>query len=222
MKKLSTSILIILISILLIGILAISFRHKIKQRMLFLYGKFTNRIGGPSAAKCDGCNVLFNDGINTHELAYRNEKINEQQTDNGLLALEQKGVLQNIESNDFYTVQDFSHSKPLLLSKAVFFLDKLSRTYQENCINAHLTYIPFEISSATRSRNSVGKLQKENNNAIENSPHLRGKTFDVSYAAFGGNSAQLKLFVDALSQLKKQNRCYVKYERNGCLHITAN
>jgi hypothetical protein len=65
-------------------------------------------------------------------------------------------------------------------------------------------------------------LGKENENSIENSPHLRGKTFDMSWRAFGENEAQLKLFTSALLELKNQKKCFVKFERNGCLHITVN
>ena len=81
--------------------------------------------------------------------------------------------------------------------------------------------MPYEITSGSRSRESVQRLGKENENSIKNSPHLRGKTFDMSWRAFGGNEAQLKLFTSALSELKNQNKCFVKFERNGCLHITV-
>lgn len=59
-------------------------------------------------------------------------------------------------------------------------------------------------------------------NSIKNSAHLHGKTFDVSYAAFTSNSRQLGLFIETISLLRRQNKCYVKFERNGCLHITVN
>ena len=85
----------------------------------------------------------------------------------------------------------------------------------------HTKYVRFDITSATRSINSVNELSKENPNAIKNSAHLRGKTFDISYGAFSGYKIQLKLFIEALSELKNQKKCFVKYERNGCLHITV-
>lgn len=36
------------------------------------------------------------------------------------------------------------------------------------------------------------------------------------------NNNQINCFVAALSELRKKNRCFVKYECNGCLHITVN
>ena len=166
--------------------------------------------------------ILFNDGINAHENAYKHESIKVQKTDEGLLKLAQKNVLKEIESNEFYIVRDLTHSQPLLLPKAINFIDQLSILYQQKCTEKNIDYVRYEITSGSRSIESVKRLQEGNGNAIENSPHLRGKTFDMSWRAFGGNKDQLKLFTSALSELKKQKKCFVKFERNGCLHITVN
>ncbi len=64
-------------------------------------------------------------------------------------------------------------------------------------------------------------LMKGNPNAIKSSIHLKGKTFDVSYKAFNKNDSQIKLFIKVLNELRLENRCYVKSERNGCLNITV-
>lgn len=63
---------------------------------------------------------------------------------------------------------------------------------------------------------------KNNKNSIPESAHLKGKTSDVSYHAFGKNKKQSNAFVEALTELRNQKKCYVKFERNGCLHITVN
>jgi hypothetical protein len=62
---------------------------------------------------------------------------------------------------------------------------------------------------------------KSNANAIENSAHLKGKTFDISYRAFAGNRKQSGAFIEVLRELRAEGKCYVKYERNGCLHVTV-
>ena len=213
---------VIFIVALCLFVIAISFQQKIKNGVIFYFGIIKSRVSGKSSAKCQNCNVLFTDGIATHELAYKKGKIVEQETDAGLLNLEQKKVLKGIQSNDFYYVRNLKHSQPLLLPKAVDFLNKLSILYQKKCSENQQYYVPFVITSATRSKKSIKNLQHKNSNAIENSPHLRGKTFDISYTAFTINENQLKLFITALSELKHQNECFVKYERNGCLHITVN
>jgi len=173
-------------------------------------------------AKCQDCETLFGDGIEEHKKAYQNEGIIEQESDERLLNLEHRGILKKIECNEFYIVRNLKHSKPILLPKAVLFLNSLSELYHQKCQYSKKQYVPFEITSATRSIKSIKELQEFNPNAIENSAHLHGKTFDVSYAAFTGNKVQLILFISSLSELKNQNKCFVKYERNGCLHITVN
>lgn len=171
---------------------------------------------------CENCNDLFDDGIAAHEKAYRIEKINPQATDEDLKRLGRKGILKSIETNDFYLVDDFSHSQPLLLPKAVSFLNELSMTYQDKCNEMNCSYKPFLITSGTRSNQSVKRLMKKSTYAIKHSAHLKGKTFDISYAAFENNNQQLKIFVSVLSAMKNKDKCLVKYERNGCLHITVN
>jgi hypothetical protein len=200
MKK-SKIAIVILVCLCLI---AFKFRHPIKNNIIYWYGKMMNKGPRKNNTICKNCDVLFNDGINAHEKAYKYEGIKEQDTDEGLIQLGKKNVLKEIENNDFYVVQDFTHSQPLLLPKAIDFINELSILYQQKCTEKNLDYVRYEITSGTRSRESVKRLGKENENSIKNSPHLRGKTFDMSWGAFGGNEAQFKLFKSALSELKNQ------------------
>jgi hypothetical protein len=202
--------------------LAIQFGHPIKNKLISLFGIVKKKGRRINNADCTNCDILFNDGINAHEKAYKHEGIKEQQTDEGLIKLGKKNVLNEIESNEFYIVRNLTHSQPLLLPKAIDFLDKLSILYQQKCKAQNKSYLRFEITSVSRSIESVKKLGEVNENSIENSPHLKGKTIDISWRAFGGNNDQLKLFVSALSELKNQRKCFVKFEKKGCLHITVN
>jgi hypothetical protein len=203
-------------------IMVIVFPNKVKYNLFRYYNALEYKINGPQSPDCRNCPQLFNDGVNIHRKAYNKEKINEQKNDKGLINLNKKGVLKKIESNNNYTIRKLYHSKPLLLPKAVIFLDSLSNAYRQLCEINSLSYIPFEITSVTRTVESVSKLTKTNNNAIEESAHLHGKTFDVSYRSFYNRNKQKEAFINALSNLQKQNKCFVKFERNGCFHITAN
>ena len=216
--------ILVLFSILffIIVIVAFPFRHKIKNKVIYYYGALKTRITGRGLVNCKECDELFNDGVKIQEIAYKKERIIEQKNDDGLLLLQQKGVLKEISSNGNYILRDLDFSQPLLMPKAIVFLDQLSNRYEINCTDSSIEYIPFEITSATRSIESAKKLTKKNDNARENSAHLRGKTFDISYNAFYKHERQLNLFIATLYELKRQNKCFVKYERNGCLHITVN
>lgn len=214
-------LLAFLLLLIIAAVVAIPFRHRIENRLLQLYRLAKNRVGDDGVATCENCASLFNDGIAAHASAYRNSPISPQQTMADVDALTQQGILKPIEDNDFYALDGLTHSRPVVVPRALDFLDELASVYSENCKSRDLEYVPFRITSATRSRNSVQQLQEENKNAIDNSAHLYGKTVDISYAAFNGSGAQRKQFIAALSELNKKGKCKVKYERNGCLHITV-
>jgi hypothetical protein len=212
----------LMIGMLISLVIAFIYRNQIKYLLYRCYYALEYRINGSSSSECKNCNEFFNDGIKAHESAYHKEKINEQQSDKGLKNLYKKGVLKKIESNNNYRIRKLYYSKPFLLPKAVIFLDTLSNAYRQMCETKQLFYVPFEITSVTRTVESVARLTKNNNNAISESPHLHGKTFDVSYRAFYNNNKQKEAFFETLSSLQKQHKCFVKFERNGCLHITVN
>ena len=90
-------------------------------------------------------------------------------------------------------------------------------------LKAGLKYIPFEITSATRTIESVKRLEKDNDNAIKNSAHLKGKTFDIGYINFANYPKQRALFISVLKSFREENKCFVKYEiGQKCFHVTAN
>lgn len=172
-------------------------------------------------ANCPNCPVYFDDWVATHEKAYRAEGIQPRQNFAALQKLLQQNKLVRVQSNKYYQVSLMTYSKPYFLPKAKKFLIQLAQEYKENCLKAGVRYIPFHITSGTRTINSVRQLNRVNENSIANSAHLRGKTLDISYTKFGSNHKQRVHFIKALRQLQQQKKCYVKYERNGCLHITV-
>jgi hypothetical protein len=206
---------------LLAVVFAYPLRHRIKNRLKYYYARLENRLGDSDVSACERCPSLFNDGIAAHQAAYRNPGISPQQTMADLDALTRKGILKPVEDNDYYFIDGLTHSRPVLLPGAIDFLDELARVYSEKCTNENIEYVPFRITSATRSKASVQELREENKNAIDNSAHLFGRTFDISYSAFSENGPQRRQFIAALSELNKMGKCKVKYERNGCLHITS-
>ncbi len=170
---------------------------------------------------CRQCPGLFDDNVQRHNRAYGYDAINPKESFEDVEAFYEAGILEKIDSNSFYTLDKMNYSAPYLLPAAAEFLHDLGMRYAEKCAAEGVKYYPFEITSITRCTGSVKKLRRGNRNAIENSAHLRGKTVDISYRKFYSQTKQLNLFVDALYELKSEGRCFVKYERTGCLHITA-
>jgi hypothetical protein len=210
---------VLLFSLILI---AYPYRRRIKGKIKHLLAYVV--ASGPSTAvsgSCPSCPQLFYDNVLTHKLAYLNDGIAPQNNDSDLDNLSQSGTLQKIETTDLFIVRKAQFSRPYILPKVQVFIQDLSKNYYNRCLAGSIKYVPFTISSVTRSTASINKLLTTNGNAIKNSAHLRGKTFDISYRAFNNNKKQTKAFIAVLNELKKQSRCYVKFERNGCLHITV-
>jgi hypothetical protein len=197
------------------------YRYRIKNKIASVLNR--SKINNPSYAPCETCDQLFADGISAHELAYKKEGIKSQKNSLELRNLESKGVLKRIITNDYYIVRDMDFSDPLLLHKAADLLTNISRLYMSEIDKAGLKYIPFEITSATRTIESVKRLKQNNDNAIKNSAHLKGKTFDIGYINFANYPQQRALFINVLKSFREENKCFVKYEiGQKCFHITAN
>lgn len=221
MNKLLKYLLASSILLLTLIIIALPYRSKIKSKVKALLGYSTKGNVGGGSGSCPTCPNLFTDNVIRHQLAYFNDGIKPQNNDRDLDNLSKSGKLKKLETCNLFIVRNTRYSRPYLLPKAYSFIQYLSINYDKKCKSDAIKYIPFTISSLTRSKESVTHLMKNNGNAIKNSSHLKGKTFDISYRAFNGNKKQTKAFIEVLNDLKRQKRCYVKFERNGCLHITV-
>ena len=211
---------ITLISIVLALLFLIAYQYKasINKKIRVLFGYKSNGYGG--SGNCPDCYLLFTDNVKTHEKALINEGIKPQDDFKGLEKLLDLGILNKLKTNSSYIVRNAKYSRPYVLPEVQIFLNKLVDKYKNQCKNENINYMPFTITSVTRSLESVNELVENNNNAIKNSVHLKGKTIDISYRAFNKNSSQTKAFIKVLNELRKDNNCFVKFERNGCLHIT--
>lgn len=207
------------ITIFLMLIVGIKYPKQIKRiiKRIVRWEYFTNR-----DSSCEQCDILFQDGVSEQEKAFQSEGIKPKKSFAAIHKLIDKHVLREIETCEDYVVEPMDASVPCLLPKGVKFLKRLSQDYRALCIQQHLEYVPFRITSATRTTESVKTLQQNNGNAIENSAHLRGKTLDISYLTAKSQVEQKRLFIKALATLKQEGLCYVKYEVNmKCLHITC-
>ena len=216
-KKYALYSCILVLALLLVGY---SYRTKVKHKLKALLGYSTNRSSGGSGS-CPGCSTIFTDNVKVHQLAFSKEGIAPQKEDEDLYELFTSGKLVKLQTNPLYIVRQTRFSRPYILPNAKVFIEDLAVQYKQKCTTDSITYVPFTISSSTRSLASVNALMKNNDNAIRNSAHLRGTTIDISYRAFNKNKKQTKAFINVLAELRRQNRCYVKFERNCCLHITV-
>lgn len=135
------------------------------------------------------------------------------------------GKLSKLSSTDYYYVRELTHSLPFLVPEAEKLLVDIAQRFQE----ISETNSRIEITSVLRTKEDIRKLQRNNPNAISNSCHCYGTTFDISYASFRVDRLRLKsnkelrmALSEAIYNLRKDRRCYVKFETaQKCYHITV-
>ena len=145
---------------------------------------------------------------------------------------EYTGDLELIESNDLYVVMPLTHSSPYLVEEADKLLMDIAQNFRDTLISYNAPLYRLRVTSVTRTKEHITKLQRRNYNSIENSAHTYATTFDISWSKYDkvdpedpqtlGDDQLKRLFAMVLRDLRKQERCFIKHERRqGCFHITA-
>ena len=143
--------------------------------------------------------------------------------------------LVEIKPCEQYDIDSLTHSIPYLIPRASELLTAVGANFLDSLTHKGLNPNRIIVTSVLRTMDDVKRLRKSNYNAKSNSAHCYGTTFDVSWKRFqkvedpDGRPMQdvqadtLKLVLsEVLRDLKKEERCYVKYElKQGCFHITT-
>lgn len=143
--------------------------------------------------------------------------------------------LKMIESSNAFKVDSLTHSVPYLTPAASNLLNDIATHFQAKLQERGLAQYRFVVTSLLRTNDDVWKLVRVNRNAVKNSSHLYGTTFDITYNRFEkvesepdfeGAEAEHKVLVnilgETLKELRDENRCYVRFERGQpCYHITT-
>lgn len=139
--------------------------------------------------------------------------------------------LVHIRSCEEYYVDDLSHSYPYLVPEAAQLLADIGRAFNDSLAARGGGAYRLKVTSVLRTPLTVKKLRRVNGNAVEESTHSYGTTFDISYSKFicDSDTATHRTFEDlknllaeVLYDMREQGRCWVKFEyRQSCFHITA-
>lgn len=138
--------------------------------------------------------------------------------------------LVKIESNEFYLVDSLTHSLPYLVPEAAQLLEDIGRNFIDTLHSRGGDGHKIKVTSLLRTPTTVKRLRRVNINASDSSTHQFATTFDISWSKFycqdttkAISSDILKgLLAEVLSDLRKQERCLIKYERKtACFHITV-
>ena len=150
-------------------------------------------------------------------------------------AEQRKSELVYVAASPFYWVEQLRNSIPYLVPRAAVLLNDIGRNFLDSLLVKGIPLHQVIVTSVTRTQDDVAKLSKVNKNTSDNSCHLYGTTFDISYIRFMAistlsgmpgtevRSEQLKkVLAEVLRDLREQEFCYVKYEvKQGCFHVTV-
>lgn len=139
--------------------------------------------------------------------------------------------IREVMTCEHYYVERLSHSHPFLVEPAANLLDTIGARFNAKLMAQNGGNYKIKVTSLLRTRESVNRLQRGNVNSTDNSAHLYGTTFDISYAKFFESPGNVRkhsdgdlknLLAEVLMELRDAGKCLVKYERKqGCFHITA-
>ena len=147
-----------------------------------------------------------------------------------------KDCLVQIKNNSHYNIAKLTHSIPYLTEGAAGLLDMIGKNFLDSLESKGLNPNKIIVTSVLRTQEDIKKLQKSGNpNAVNNSAHCYATTFDITYARYDKIKFKnfrlcesvepellKKVLGEVLRDLRKQNKCYVKYEvRQRCFHITT-
>lgn len=160
------------------------------------------------------------------------ERIGLQQGPKNRAAAEQMSdKLREIRTNQYYVVEELTHSLPYLVPTAANRLDSIGKEFADILARNDLPAYRFRVTSVLRSTDDIRRLQRCNSNAISNSPHNYGTTFDIGYWHYDQmvqttdsmTDDNLKLVLgQVLLNQQRAGHIYVKYEyKQSCFHITV-
>ena len=138
--------------------------------------------------------------------------------------------LEKVETCEYYKIDSLTHSHPYLVPSAKKLLDTIGRSFNDTLRSRGGGNYRIIVTSLLRMQDDIKRLRRYNVNAMENSAHSYGTTFDITYRRFDRTDGQfvipdrqLRLMLsEILKTLRARGECYVKYEiKQGCYHITV-
>ncbi len=136
-----------------------------------------------------------------------------------------------VRSGNMYVVDDMTHSYPYLTRDSKRLLDEIGQRLKEKIAKDGLKGSKMHVTSMTRTTEKVRGLRKTNGNSSENSPHLYGNAFDISYARFSFRKVYVtecdkwymkEALAEVIWQLRQEKKCWATYEKQqGCFHVVS-
>ena len=142
-----------------------------------------------------------------------------------------KGQLAKVRGGRRYDIGKMDHSYPYLTRDSKRLLNEIHRRFRKKAKEDGMLWPKFTVTSMTRTSESVKILMRNNGNASENSPHMYGNAFDISYASFTIRKLHViecdewylkEALAEVIWELRKEKKCWATYEKSqGCFHVVS-
>lgn len=135
-----------------------------------------------------------------------------------------------IYPNEAYDIDSLKHSLPFLQPDAAKMLMRIGTLFSDSVTSRFGHRSRIRVTSVLRTDGAISRLRRLNRNAVENSAHRYGRTFDISYRNFTPDDSTYilnseigkNILANVLRKLRNDSLVYVKYEyKQGCFHITV-
>jgi uncharacterized protein YcbK (DUF882 family) len=136
-----------------------------------------------------------------------------------------------VRSSNYYKIENLTNSYPYLTQDSKKLLDEIGERFKKKINREGFKGSRFTVTSMTRSAEKVKGLGRTNINASDNSPHLNGNAFDISYSRFSFIKLHVtecdkwymkEALAEVIYQLKEEQKCWATYERKqGCFHVVS-
>lgn len=136
-----------------------------------------------------------------------------------------------VRSSRYFEVEDLTYSYPYLTRDSRKLLNEIGKRFGEKIGREGFKGSKFYVTSMTRTSEKLKGLGKTNGNVSDNSPHLNGNAFDISYARFSFFKFQVtecdkwymkEALAEVIYELRKEKKCWATYEKQqGCFHVVA-
>ena len=133
-----------------------------------------------------------------------------------------------VGSCKYFKVSEMKHGAPYLTPVANDGLRRIAKEFYDDCAAKNLPTARLIVTSMLRTEEDVKGLQKHNSNAVSDSPHMYGTTFDISWSYYqtpnrnADGNEYLSVLADVLRKQMKEGLILVRYEKQQrCFHITV-
>lgn len=173
----------------------------------------------------------LNDMIPDYLAGARSSGIEKSSDENALIKKISAGQLFRVRNTRNYRIENMKYSYPYLTRDSKELLNEIGKRFRKKIERDGLKGSRFIITSMTRTSDMIRDLGKTNMNASDNSPHLYGNAFDISYARFSFMKLHItecdkwymkEALAEVIYQLKEDKICWATYERKqGCFHVVS-